>query len=135
MESRSRRTTPAGKGRGDAVPLEFTYHVEPDENGVFDGRELARQLIGNAYRLLVPYVKACPACADALFSVIANRTIEELHQEAREKGSMGGFSMSARTGDERQPGVDAHLEAATPATIDLLREAGAMHEQHDQSIH
>jgi hypothetical protein len=43
--------------------------------------------------------------------------------------------MSARTGDERQPGVDAHLEAATPATIDLLREAGAMHEQHDQSIH
>jgi hypothetical protein len=54
------------------MTLEFTYHVEPDENGVFDGRELARQLIGNAYRLLVPYVKACPACTDSLFSAIAN---------------------------------------------------------------
>jgi len=40
--------------------LEFTIRVEPDEHGVFDGRELARQLIGNAYRLLVPYVRACP---------------------------------------------------------------------------
>ena|SRR5438874_351488 len=105
------------------MPLEFTYHVEPDEHGVFDGRELARQLIGNAYRLLVPYVKACPACADSLFSAIANRTIEELHQEAREKGTIGGFSMSARTGDERQAGVDAHLKSATAATAQLLREA------------
>jgi hypothetical protein len=39
------------------MPLEFTIRVEPDENGVFDGRDMARQLIGNAYRLLlVPYV-------------------------------------------------------------------------------
>jgi hypothetical protein len=70
------------------MPLEFTYRVEPDEHGVCDGRELARQMIGNAYRLLVPYVNACPACADKLFGVIANRTIEELHQDAREKGQL-----------------------------------------------
>ena len=26
------------------MPLEFTIRVEPDEHGVFDGREMARQL-------------------------------------------------------------------------------------------
>jgi hypothetical protein len=103
------------------MPLEFTYHVDADEHGVFDGRELARQLIGNA----------CPACADKLFGVIANLTIEELHQDARDKGGrLAGFSMSSRTGDERTAGVKAHLEAATPATADLLREAGAEAHEH-----
>jgi hypothetical protein len=60
----------------------------------------------------------------ALLSAIANRSIEELHQEAREKAAMGGFSMSARTGDERQPGVDAHFEAATPATVGFTARGG-----------
>jgi hypothetical protein len=106
------------------MPLEFTIRVEPDEHGVFDGRELARQLIGNAYRLLVPYVKACPACSDTLFSAIANRTIEEIHQDAREKGGkLAGSIMSARTGEERTAGEKAHFEEATAATIQLLREA------------
>jgi hypothetical protein len=50
--------------------------------------------------LLVPYVKACPACADALFSVIANRTIEELHQEARETPTTARAGGSRR--DHRQ---------------------------------
>jgi hypothetical protein len=118
------------------MPLEFTYRVEPDEHGVFDGRELARQMIGNAYRLLVPYVRACPACADNLFSAIANRTIEELHREPAEKGGhLAGFSMSARpAGAERDEGVKAHLEAATPATAQLLREAtGAEPHQHEET--
>jgi hypothetical protein len=105
------------------MPLEFTYRVDADEHGVFDGRELARQLIGNAYRLLVPYVAACPACADNLFGVIANRTIEELHQEARDKGKLAGFFMSSRTGKERDEGEKAHLAAARDATVELLREA------------
>ena len=30
--------------------LELTYKVPVDENGVFDGRELAEALIGDAYR-------------------------------------------------------------------------------------
>jgi hypothetical protein len=112
------------------MPLEFTYDVAPDEHGIFDGRELARQFIGNAYRLLVPYVAACPACADNLFSAIANRTIEELHQEARDKGKLAGFFMSTRTGTERDQGEKAHLEAARDATIELLREATGAAEPH-----
>jgi hypothetical protein len=114
------------------MSLEFTIRVEPDEHGVFDGREMVRQLIGNAYRLLVPYVKACPACSDNLFSAIANRTIEEIHQDAREKGGrLAGSIMSARTGKERAAGEKAHFEAATAATLELLREAtGAEPHEH-----
>jgi hypothetical protein len=113
------------------MPLEFTIRVEPDEHGVFDGREMARQLIGNAYRLLVPYVRACPACTDSLFSAIANRTIEEIHQADREEGKLAGQIMSTRTGEERTAGEKAHLEAATAATLELLREAtGAEPHEH-----
>jgi hypothetical protein len=50
------------------MPLEFTYRVEPDENGFFDGRELVRQLIGNAYRLLVPYVKPSRPAQTSFYS-------------------------------------------------------------------
>jgi hypothetical protein len=113
------------------MPLEFTIRVEPDEHGVFDGREMARQLIGNAYRLLVPYVKACPACSDNLFSAIANKTIEDIHQADREDGKgLAGSIMSTRTGEERAAGEKAHFEEATAATIQLLREATG-EEPHD----
>jgi hypothetical protein len=79
------------------MPLEFTIRVEPDENGVFDGREMARQLIGNAYRLLVPYVSACPACSDNLFSAIANRTSESFISA---RGTLaGGTCASSRKAD------------------------------------
>ena len=106
------------------MPLEFTIRVEPDQHGVFDGREMARQLIGNAYRLLVPYVRACPACSDNLFSAIANKTIEDIHQADREEGKgLAGSIMSTRTGEERTAGEKAHLDAATAATMQLLREA------------
>lgn len=115
------------------MPLEFTIRVEPDEHGVFDGREMARQLIGNAYRLLVPYVNACPACTDNLFGVIANCTIEEIHQADREEGRLAGSIMSTRTGEERTAGEKAHLEAATAATMQLLREAGAAAHEHGEA--
>ena len=65
------------------MPLELKFDVKADEHGVFDGRELAQELIGTAYRLLAPYVHACPACTDTLFTVIANRVIDQLHQLTR----------------------------------------------------
>ena len=118
------------------MPLEFTIRVEPDEHGVFDGRDMARQLIGNAYRLLVPYVRACPACSDNLFSAIANKTIEEIHQADHEEGGktrLDGSIMSNRTGDERAAGEKAHFQAASTATAQLLREAtGEEPHQHGE---
>ncbi len=61
--------------------LELAFDIEPDGNGVIDGRELARDMIRAAYMLLAPYAEACPACTDALFSAVANGAIEEVHRE------------------------------------------------------
>jgi hypothetical protein len=78
-------------------------------------------------------VRACPACSDNLFSAIANRTIEEIHQDARDEkgGKLAGSIMSARTGEARAAGEKAHFEAATAATLELLREAGAQQHEPD----
>lgn len=62
--------------------LELGFDISPDANGIIDGRELAHTLIGMAYALLAPYVNVCPACADAIFSTVANSAIEELQREA-----------------------------------------------------
>lgn len=61
--------------------LELIFDVEPDTYGVIDGRELASALVQTAYALLTPYVEACPACADDLFSAVANTAIQLMHQE------------------------------------------------------
>jgi len=113
------------------MPIEFTFKVEPDEHGIFDGRELARQFVGSAYRLLVPYVSVCSACTDNLFSTIANGVIEELHQQGRDKGKLEGFFMSTRSGDERHAGERAHLAAARPETVELLRKGDAQNHAHE----
>jgi hypothetical protein len=46
-------------------------------------------------------------------------------------GRLAGSIMSARTGEERAAGEKAHFEAATAATLELLREAtGAEPHEH-----
>jgi len=111
------------------MPLELKFDVKADEHGVFDGRELAGQLIGTAYRLLAPYVQACPACTDTLFTVIANRAIDQLHQQ-KEKALSGGFYYMGK-GEDREEGERAHLEAAHDGTLALLREGNAQHNPDD----
>jgi hypothetical protein len=114
------------------MTIEFTFDVTPDENGVFDGRELARKFIGSACHLLVPYVSACPACCDNLFSAIANGVIEELHREGRERGKLEGFFMT--TGDDpeqRTAAQKAHLAAAREETVELLRKGDAQNHAHE----
>ena len=104
------------------MSLEFTYKVDPDEHGIYDGRELARQLVATAYRLLVPYVNACPACADTLFGVVANATIEELHEQGRERGQLEEALMCILPhGAEWEAAEKAHFAAASAETARLLR--------------
>lgn len=59
---------------------EISYRIEPDQFGVFDGKQLAAALIADAWKLLASYAEGCPACTDTLFSYLANRELEELHQ-------------------------------------------------------
>ena len=111
------------------MPLELKFDVKADEHGVFDGRELAQELIGTAYRLLAPYVHGCPACTDTLFTVIGNRVIDQLHQHKGEALS-GGFYYKGKA-EEREQGERAHLEAAHDSTLELLREGNAQHNPDD----
>jgi hypothetical protein len=96
--------------------LEWGYNIEPDEHGVFDGHRLARQLIIDAYRLLMPYVNACPACSDALFTVTANEAIAQIHED-----EVTGYVMAAGASAEQKA---AHFEEAKARTKELLARAG-----------
>ena len=103
-------------GGDDDGYLELRYKIEPDAHGVFDGRELARALIANAYRLLMPYVNGCPACSDNLFTVIANETIAEIHEDEDT-----GIVMAAGASAAQKA---AHFEEAKDETKELLARAG-----------
>ncbi len=104
--------------------IELGYASEPDEYGIHDGRELARQLIADAYKLLIPYANACSDCTDSLFSAVAGKVM----QSERQKG------MSAIVLWDRKPALDkptaaaAHLREAGARTAELL--AGMPKHEH-----
>jgi hypothetical protein len=101
--------------KGNNMTMKLSYDIEPDENGVFDGRTIARELIRDAYMMLIPYVGGCPDCTDELFSIIANEEINTVQQFG-----MMGVVMSA--GEENAEGVQKHLRAAQEETEALLGE-------------
>lgn len=101
------------------VPFELTYKVTVDENGVFDGRDIAEGLIRDAYKFLVPYAEGCPGCSDSLFTVIANNVISELRAGKELPGTM----MAASEEDSAEL-HRAHREATRERTARLLEIAG-----------
>jgi hypothetical protein len=105
--------------------LQLDFAITPDEDGVFDGRDLARGLVQAAYRLLVPYTHACPACTDAMFSAVANDAISEMLAEAKPTGTM------MVNGDD--PGHRLflkHREATYSKTESLLQKGGVQLHDH-----
>ena len=105
--------------------LQLDFAITPDEDGVFDGRDLARGLVQAAYRLLVPYTHACPACTDAMFSAVANDAISEVLAEAEPTGTM------IVNGDD--PGHRLflkHMEATHGKTESLLEKGGVQVHDH-----
>lgn len=101
--------------------MQIEYELDADEHGVFDGRALARMMIEHAFGLLIPYVEACPACADQLFTVIANEVLAQAHKD----GLIGIlFAPVGEPGStQQQIAQDLHLAAALEATRALLQRA------------
>ena len=90
--------------------LQLTYEITPDGEGMFDGRELARLLIEDAFKALTPYAALCPACSDALFTRIANEVLAAQHREGREKGKLPSAVWAL---DKAAPEIrEAHFERA-----------------------
>lgn len=98
--------------------LQLEYDLEPDEHGVFDGREIARHLIGTAYRLVATYTGGCPSCTDKLISAIANQVIEGIWQDLKPDGSLRSAVITA--GDAPEDAYRAHLAAAEASTRAML---------------
>ncbi len=109
--------------------LQISFNIAPKEDGVIDGRELARGLIENAFELLVPYVDGCPACADALFTVLANEALAAAHATGRETGSLPSNCMvMPKDGVNPEEAMTRHLRASTETTQALLEKAAEQHQ-------
>jgi hypothetical protein len=105
--------------------LQLDFAITADENGVFDGRDLARGLVQTAYRLLVPYTRACPACTDAMFSAVANDGIAEILAEPELTGTM-----MVKSDDPGQQRFLKHMEATHGKTESLLQKGGVKIHEH-----
>ncbi|MFF9554118.1 hypothetical protein [Methylobacterium fujisawaense] len=99
-----------------------SFEVEVDDDRVVDGRRHAATLIHQAYRLLMPYVGDCPACADQLFSVVANQIIEQIH-EADDPGVLIHLGPQ----EERTASQLAHLDREAFNTVKMLNRDVACH--------
>jgi hypothetical protein len=105
--------------------LQLEFAITPDENGVFDGRDLALGLVQMAYRLLVPYTHACPACSDAMFSAVANDGISEILAEPKLTGTM-----MVNGNDPGHRHFLKHMEATKGVTESLLQKGGVQIHEH-----
>lgn len=101
--------------------VEIRFNVEEDQYGVFSGLDLAREMIADAYQLLATYVDGCPACADDLFTVLANQEMLALHGQQDENSEVPTLFLAAG-GDEGTEAVRQHLKAARAAVEALLQE-------------
>jgi hypothetical protein len=96
--------------------IELGYDSVPDEFGIHDGRRLARQLVADAYRLLIPYANACPTCTADLLQVIS----AQVASEVGEKGMTSIVFWDARRGLDKAAAAASHLRMAHARTAEML---------------
>lgn len=106
--------------------FEMAFTATLDEHGVLDGRELAGELVTLAYKMAAAYVDGCPACADHLFSVIANDAISRLHSDREEGSGVPTWVLAPAEGAD----IQRHFEAAEEQTAALLARGGASPHRH-----
>ena len=104
--------------------IELGYVSDPDEFGVHDGRELSRQLVADAFRLLIPYVNGCPTCVGELLGAIS----DQVAREVSEKGMTSIVFWDARRGLDKAAAAASHLRVAHARTAEML--AGAPKHEH-----
>jgi hypothetical protein len=102
--------------------IELGYDSDPDEFGVHDGCALARQLIGDAYRLIIPYAGGCPERSDALLAALA----AQVAAEVRRSGMASIVFSDSRRGLDKAAASAAHLRAAQARTAELLQHGAGL---------
>ncbi|MFA6016284.1 MAG: hypothetical protein WC742_14595 [Gallionellaceae bacterium] len=100
--------------------LQLDYNLEPDENGVYDGRTLAAELIRDAYRLLAPYGQNCPACTEDLFTAVYCDVKEKEDQDINENGKLNNPLALLAGKNATTDAFLAHRDATEATTRALL---------------
>ena len=101
-------------------PLELTFPVETDAEGIVDGRKLAGELVRTAINSLAPYAEGCPICTYKLFSSIAFDMVEEVNRTGTFEASV--YRPGLPWCDEA---LERHLAAAKASTDGIARQQGA----------
>lgn len=101
------------------------YDLLLTPEGVYDGREIARAMITDAYRFLAPYVDLDPDATDRLFSVIAREVIEQEHRQLTENGALERYMFTFFSEHDGGAGFEdylRHLYATEEETARLLEQ-------------
>lgn len=100
--------------------LAMDYEVAVDET-VIDGRQLAVQLIVDAWKLLIPYTKECPACAEKMFTVLANDALDAELATWKRSGRAGGIRLFHQCKeDDQETAFEAHRLRTENVTREIL---------------
>ena len=105
--------------------LQFDYEAALDEDGIYDGRALARELIADADKLLVPYGDGCRSCVDDLFMALVNEEIAGIYAEAARSGHVPNVILGSANGSDLDKRMARHKERTKAVTTMLLDKAAA----------
>jgi hypothetical protein len=105
----------------------FDYDAEL-EGGVVDGRKLAGQMMVDAWRLLIPYAKDCPACAWKMFGGLSTDAIGSAEGEWEQRGKIPSIRFWRKGIEDRYAAFEAHRIRTEEITKGLLARAGGEHE-------
>ena len=87
--------------------LAFDYLVKTDDNGMVDGRRLAKEMIADAFKLLAPYGYPCIGCTSTIFNQICNEVLADMDRGQKENGNLPTlyFCMKDHGGKDQQNAV------------------------------
>lgn len=101
--------------------LRLDFHIKPGKDGVYDGVELAEQLLRDAVSALLPYADRCPHVLGKLLAKVAGDVLDEFEAQKRYGKFPVGFVIA--TGDdlkEKMARIEAHLNARRLALAESL---------------
>ncbi len=101
-----------------AIELGYDAIVDGD---VVDGRELASELIVDAWRLLIPYAKECPACAGQMLAALMGEVIPKAEAEWKRLGKAPSLQFWKAGAAERPEELEAHIKRTEAFTRRLLK--------------
>ena len=100
--------------------LKAEFEIPADEQGVVDGRDLAKLLIARAHEHVAPYADGDYARASQLFSAILLETLAEIEERRAADDTLRGRIVARPPGGDRNAAFERHAAATLERTERLL---------------